>query len=818
MSCTASRCAEYADVRGSVEVSKPAWTASAISIQPLADKGYYGVRIQRSSVAIAVGLVTHSLSGSYAPITHGFLVERGQVSILENGVTTPTGRVAYDSTWLYIARRDNSVYYCIGDPDDGSGFPGELIWGSSQPSYGGVRLGAAFFAKNDTILEAMLDGVLATTASVRGGFRVGGAAADLPPNRMQGGFHIIGRGGDAGNLSWGSMRGAFHIRGSANVLDRLGARGALRFSGRAKGRAFNGLEPTFRVRGFAKSDAAFMRSTEGGFRIRGKAQSLRQIQYSQLRGQFNFQPHSIWVRHTPATRGHGRFWVGSRAAETATTRSSGSFQVGGWARARRADPDVYLSGSLKLVCGSWRLRSGVAMFTTTESALIYALRDYFQALDVQPARAELSAVIADVASLSARILYLARAEQSDAIALADELTEQVNRLAFMATALHAQSLFSVTQELNAPIGDTFFADDQLGFVARLLIASGLVTHETLFGDQQRAVQMADRLLLAARTAGVSELVAMLGDDLALDEAFLYLARLTLGDAFTLESAFSADGAARVLRLAETIVLAARNSAVLETAAALVEGLVLLTGLDSRYPLGAQDALDLADALAPQLLARLAQLETLQFVDSLGQGIAFFAKSTDAVALLDAQGVTLATLLRQPDMLTFIGRLPLGGEDYQAWVLNADSLGVTEYTNFPLDSLADTPRGTFGLTSTGLYELTGDTDDGVPIEALLRTGDLAFSTSAHKRVDRAYLYLTSTDDVYLKTISTYRGQRKEAWYRVNYRADADDGQTRRVRLGKGLRGTTWAFELSNINGGDFDVRGAEVMPLQLARRV
>jgi len=123
-----------------------------------------------------------------------------------------------------------------------------------------------------------------------------------------------------------------------------------------------------------------------------------------------------------------------------------------------------------------------------------------------------------------------------------------------------------------------------------------------------------------------------------------------------------------------------------------------------------------------------------------------------------------------------------------------------------------------LTDTGLYELTGGTDDGVPIEALLRTGDLTFSSSSHKRIDRAYLYLTSTDAVLLKAISTHRGQRNEAWYRVNYRDGADDGQTRRVRLGKGLRGTTWAFELTNVDGGAFDLRGAEVLPLLLSRRI
>jgi hypothetical protein len=426
--------------------------------------------------------------------------------------------------------------------------------------------------------------------------------------------------------------------------------------------------------------------------------------------------------------------------------------------------------------------------------------------------------IHDTLSAAASFLFVARASATDSVGFNDANSLFTTHALVLASTLITQPSLAAGSEQTAVIHDTLLTEDQLSFVVRLLMTSGLVAHETLLGDPQRAVRMAERLTLSTEVLATRELNAALSDDLGLNEAFLYLARLTLGDGFALESTFSADDVARVLRLAETITLAARNAAVLETTVSLAEALVLLAGVDSRYPLSVQEALTLADQQAPTLLAQLSQLETLQFVDSLDRGIAFFAKSADTVALDDSQTATLSALLRHRDVLAFIGRLPLGDEDYQAWVLNSDSLGVTEYTQWPFNSIVDTPRGTFGLTDTGLYELTGDTDDGAPIEASLRTGDLAFNTSAHKRVDSAYLYLASTDDVYIRTISTHRGQRSEAWYRVNYREGADDGQTRRVRFGKGLRGTTWAFELANIDGGDLDLRGAEVLPLKLTRRI
>jgi len=189
---------------------------------------------------------------------------------------------------------------------------------------------------------------------------------------------------------------------------------------------------------------------------------------------------------------------------------------------------------------------------------------------------------------------------------------------------------------------------------------------------------------------------------------------------------------------------------------------------------------------------VSQPEALSLIDAMQRNMVFVAKTPEALQLINGPSVTVEALLKNKDVIAFVGHLPLGDDDYQAWVLNSDSLGVTEYTNWPFNSLANTRQATFGLTDTGLYELTGPDDDGEPIEALLRTGDLEFGTN--------------------------RGQRNETFYRVDYRMSADDGQTRRVRLGKGNRGTTWAFELTNIDGGDFDVRGAEVLPVKLTRKI
>lgn len=434
------------------------------------------------------------------------------------------------------------------------------------------------------------------------------------------------------------------------------------------------------------------------------------------------------------------------------------------------------------------------------------------------ASVEFDILIQDTTTLREQLLYTANVSTADAIALTDTNAEQIYRLAIAASTLNAQSDLSAQLEVIVAASDTLLTSDQLDFLARLVTSSTLTATDVATVDMLRLCQMAETVSLASNVSGQAELTARAADDFELETALAYLARLVLADTFTTVSALSADDTARICKLADTIVLASRNVATLETIVNLAEALSLLSSLDTRHALSMADTLAATDAFVAQLLVLLVQAETLALIDEMASSFIFIAQSDDAIELISDQTASLTALFRADDVLAFVGRLPLGDDDYQAWVLNSDSLGVTEYTNWPFNSLATTRRGTFGLTDTGLYELVGDDDDGDPIEALLRTGDLEFSTSDHKRIDRAYLYLTSTDDVYFKTISTHRGQRNEAWYRVDYREGANDGQTRRVRLGKGLRGTTWAFELTNIDGGDFDVRGAEVLPVKLTRKV
>lgn len=153
----------------------------------------------------------------------------------------------------------------------------------------------------------------------------------------------------------------------------------------------------------------------------------------------------------------------------------------------------------------------------------------------------------------------------------------------------------------------------------------------------------------------------------------------------------------------------------------------------------------------------------------------------------------------------------------ALVFNADTTGATRYSQFAFNSLVNYLGAVYGVASDGIYELSGDTDAGVAIPALVQTGDLAFTNEREKNVPRAYIVAQQKDALLFSTVSTRQGVRTKHQYEILIRdADADDS-FRKVVLGRGVRGTHWQFIVENVNGGDFSVSGMRVVVDTLGRK-
>lgn len=214
--------------------------------------------------------------------------------------------------------------------------------------------------------------------------------------------------------------------------------------------------------------------------------------------------------------------------------------------------------------------------------------------------------------------------------------------------------------------------------------------------------------------------------------------------------------------------------------------------------------------------RAASVDAFSIEDSHHAVFGLDAPAQDQTGFAAALTEQLNGQLAARDQFSFLGRIPLAEGDYAVWAFNADTLAASEYIGLAFEQIAAHRGRVFGVKPSGIYELTGDTDDGHAIDALIRTGLLDFGTSAGKAIRKADLFVKSDQLVYLRVACDNQGERREVWYELTPEP-GEALQQRRVDLGRGAKGSRWVFEVTNTNGGALDLRGLSVLPVLLTRR-
>lgn len=237
-----------------------------------------------------------------------------------------------------------------------------------------------------------------------------------------------------------------------------------------------------------------------------------------------------------------------------------------------------------------------------------------------------------------------------------------------------------------------------------------------------------------------------------------------------------------------------------------------------------DSADFTDVATDMYRAVIALVESAEYTDALTATSSINILTLDSVDIVDEVSWNQRLTVENVEALIVGGTLVLDGDTYTAVVLNATTLAPSEYSNFPFNSFGKLGTTYLGATDTAIYALTGTDDDGVGIDAVVRTGLESFGSGQYKRVPRAYLGYTSDGALVLKTISTggtadgtSRGQKVERWYELTPRT-ADAPATARIKLGRGVKATYWQFELTNKDGADFSIDELKLLPVLLSRRV
>lgn len=268
----------------------------------------------------------------------------------------------------------------------------------------------------------------------------------------------------------------------------------------------------------------------------------------------------------------------------------------------------------------------------------------------------------------------------------------------------------------------------------------------------------------------------------------------------------------IVRLLDTLVSNSSNYNQLNAINYLAVVAVFKDTLDPALFESLSDTGQFFDTLTTNFTHILNELDTCLFEDS-NSSVNYINVSLADVSVASANLSNTAELFEYLiDSSSWYASLGLDGNDYLVYAMNTQTNSVTEYDNFIFNSMSEN----LAVSSDGIYELSGNDDDGTAIDASIKTGLLDFGESHLKKVPYAYLGIDSDGEVLLKAVSVNRGVKEEHWYRVVISNDAFD--TTRVDLGKGVKSRYWQFELVNNNGADFELESMELLPLVLSRRI
>lgn len=146
-----------------------------------------------------------------------------------------------------------------------------------------------------------------------------------------------------------------------------------------------------------------------------------------------------------------------------------------------------------------------------------------------------------------------------------------------------------------------------------------------------------------------------------------------------------------------------------------------------------------------------------------------------------------------------------------WVVNLDSNASVQYEQYGFNSFFQRGNDYYGVANDGIYKLSGDTDNGDPISALVEFARTNLDSTQAKRLSAVYL-AAAGDALILKVVTPGRTNLYTA------RWSGADTRNQRVTPGKGLQSAYWQFSVLNQNGGDFELGGLEFLPIVTQRRI
>lgn len=231
-----------------------------------------------------------------------------------------------------------------------------------------------------------------------------------------------------------------------------------------------------------------------------------------------------------------------------------------------------------------------------------------------------------------------------------------------------------------------------------------------------------------------------------------------------------------------------------------------------------EALNLADNQTNSAVYGLSLAEALSLSGADGTYNALTYALADAVGFSDTYAFNCIYGVGLSESLTLHDALITNAE-LIAYVMNLSTSAMSTYSNFNFNSFAKIGTKYYGATDDGIYELTGDTDAGVAIEASVKLGTEDFGvpklmqSDTMKRVQVAYLGLKSDGTVLLNV--TANGATNSYALTATSQTSLHTG---RLKLGNGVASRYWDFEITNVDGASLELESVTFYPVELNRRI
>jgi len=115
----------------------------------------------------------------------------------------------------------------------------------------------------------------------------------------------------------------------------------------------------------------------------------------------------------------------------------------------------------------------------------------------------------------------------------------------------------------------------------------------------------------------------------------------------------------------------------------------------------------------------------------------------------------------------------------------------------------------GTTTAGLFRISGTTDNGAEIPAVMRSGMFDLGTERNKRVAYFYLGLETSGDMEFDLLCD-----GEYMLTIDVPYPGDGKREVMIKVPRGLSARYWAFEMRNVDGSFFALYSVKVLPVVL----